>query len=225
MGASHKLAIMQKNTMKRLLLIMTPIVMIFNSASLNAQQAPIACFTGTINGSPPSCIVTFMDLSLNTPTSWLWRFGDGTASTIQNPVHAYFVPGNYTVTMKVTNLYGSDTLTKLNLINTSTCYYDTAIINPCDSMTGIREFKDVSRSVEIYPTPCFYSITIKLNYHFKSATLTLCNLYGQVVRQVNNISEQTISLNWDNLPSGLYFLCMTQDNSIIATEKLVIIDN
>ncbi|MEO5572007.1 MAG: PKD domain-containing protein [Bacteroidia bacterium] len=40
-------------------------------------------------------------------TGWLWDFGDGTAtSTLQNPVHNYISPGNFTVTLTVTTTSG-----------------------------------------------------------------------------------------------------------------------
>ncbi len=39
-------------------------------------------------------------------TSWLWDFGDGTNSTLQNPTHFYSVPGFYTVTLSVGTEFG-----------------------------------------------------------------------------------------------------------------------
>lgn len=33
--------------------------------------------------------------------SWLWDFGDGTTSTLKNPVHAFTQPGQYPVTLKI----------------------------------------------------------------------------------------------------------------------------
>lgn len=47
------------------------------------------------------------------PYNWLWNFGDGQTSTVQNPTHAYINPGNYTVTLTVTDNSGntsSDTI-------------------------------------------------------------------------------------------------------------------
>ena len=41
-----------------------------------------------------------------TITSWLWDFGDGQTSTLQNPSHVYATPGSYTVTLTVTNSDG-----------------------------------------------------------------------------------------------------------------------
>jgi hypothetical protein len=37
------------------------------------------------------------------PYTWLWNFGDGTTSTLQNSTHTYINPGNYTVILTVTD--------------------------------------------------------------------------------------------------------------------------
>jgi len=52
--------------------------------------------------NPIGCLGTamqFTDLSSPQPNSWLWNFGDGTSSTLQNPSHLFTTPGNYTVTL------------------------------------------------------------------------------------------------------------------------------
>lgn len=49
-------------------------------------------------GSP----VYFRDNSSGNPTSWSWDFGDGGASSAQNPSHTYAAVGTYTVTLTVT---------------------------------------------------------------------------------------------------------------------------
>ncbi|MBK7957147.1 MAG: T9SS type A sorting domain-containing protein [Bacteroidetes bacterium] len=59
---------------------------------------------------------------------------------------------------------------------------------------------------------------------FTNATLTINNHLGQTVKQIENISGQSITLFRDNLQSGLYFIHLTQDNKTIATDKLVIAD-
>ena len=46
------------------------------------------------------------------PDTWDWTFGDGGTSTEQNPVYEYTAVGTYTVTLTVSNAYGSDTETK-----------------------------------------------------------------------------------------------------------------
>ncbi|HSH65773.1 MAG TPA: PKD domain-containing protein, partial [Bacteroidia bacterium] len=64
-----------------------------------------------------SLTVQFTDQSQNSPTSWKWDFGDGTAtSTQQNPSHTYTVAGTYDVTLTATNTYGGDPVTKSQFI-------------------------------------------------------------------------------------------------------------
>ncbi len=43
-------------------------------------------------------------------TSWLWNFGDGTTSTLENPSHVYTNPGNYNVCLSYTNSCGPLTI-------------------------------------------------------------------------------------------------------------------
>lgn len=85
-------------------------------------------FTFTPNGPPTSqftasptatCsgMVNFTDQSFFAVTSWLWNFGDGNSSTIQNPSHTYTASGTYSVSLKATNANGSNTLVKPNYIS------------------------------------------------------------------------------------------------------------
>ena len=66
-------------------------------------NAPIANFTSNTTQGTAPLTIQFNDTSTDTPTSWLWNFGDGTTSTKQNPTHTYTTPGIYTVTLTATN--------------------------------------------------------------------------------------------------------------------------
>jgi PKD repeat protein len=57
--------------------------------------------------------VSWQDTSANGPTSWVWDFGDGTTSNVANPTHSWAHAGSYTVTLTVTNAYGTDTISIL----------------------------------------------------------------------------------------------------------------
>jgi PKD repeat protein len=69
------------------------------TVSLQPLDYPVSNFSYTQIGA--SC--TFTDLSSGNPVSWLWRFGDGDSSLLQNPVHTYLADGNYKVTLDVSN--------------------------------------------------------------------------------------------------------------------------
>jgi len=81
-------------------------------------STPITNFTATpMNGTTPLTVI-FTDTSTNTPTSWIWNFGDGntTNATVQNPVHTYLTAGTYTVSLYATNSRGSNTTIITNFI-------------------------------------------------------------------------------------------------------------
>lgn len=53
----------------------------------------------------PNTNVTFIDESINA-SDWIWDFGDGLTSSLQNPDHTYTEPGQYMVKLTVTNPAG-----------------------------------------------------------------------------------------------------------------------
>lgn len=59
---------------------------------------------------------------------------------------------------------------------------------------------------------------------FHNATLTVDNYLGQTVKQLKNISGHTVTLHRDNLPSGLYFVRLIEENKTIAADRLIITD-
>jgi PKD repeat protein len=87
-----------------------------SKSKLNAFQLPHADFKASVTSGYAQLSVAFTDTSTGKPTSWKWGFGDGTSSTVKNPVHMYSKTGKYAVSLKVTNAAGSDTVTKPNYI-------------------------------------------------------------------------------------------------------------
>ncbi|HLG35266.1 MAG TPA: T9SS type A sorting domain-containing protein [Bacteroidia bacterium] len=75
----------------------------------------------------------------------------------------------------------------------------------------------------VYPNP-FSSEAVLHTGMVHNATLTVENIFGQVVRQVENIRGASVILNRGNLPAGIYFMQLTGDNNIIAVKKFVIAD-
>lgn len=100
--------------------------------------APSADFQADITNS---CFGTihFSDLSTDIPQAWSWNFGDGDTSNIQNPIHTYTSPGTFTVTLKVTNTLGVDSLVRTAYINisfpTAPTYSGDTVICSGDSTT------------------------------------------------------------------------------------------
>ena len=84
-------------------LVVDPVWARFNPSTINDPDAMEGCAPHTIN---------FTDTSY-TPAgypivSWQWDFGDNTTSVLQNPTHTWANPGQYLVTLTITNSNGCD---------------------------------------------------------------------------------------------------------------------
>ncbi len=122
--------------MKKLILISISFITIYINC-LNAQP-PDAAFIANITSGCGQLMVNFIDLSANNPTSWLWDFGNGNTSALQNPSVVYINPASYTVTLIVSNADGSDTETKFDYINVyenPTADFTTDITSGCKDLT------------------------------------------------------------------------------------------
>jgi PKD repeat protein len=97
---------------------------------INADKA-MACVAGSLNLPPvPDFVannttipkqgfVAFTDQSSYNPTSWLWSFPGGSPATFNGktpPTIRYDNVGEYSVSLTVTNAFGSNTTTKTNYI-------------------------------------------------------------------------------------------------------------
>lgn len=90
--------------------------------------------------------------------------------------------------------------------------------------TGINFNSIVNSDIKFLPNPFNTQTVLLIDYPIKDAVFTLYNSYGQQVKQIRNISRQSVMINRDNLKTGLYFFRLTEGNKIIAADKLVITD-
>lgn len=90
-------------------------------------------------------------------------------------------------------------------------------------VVGINELI-AQNNFRIFPNPFSSMTTIHSDIIFKDATLTIYNSLGQEVKMLKNIFGQSITIQRDNLPIGLYSIRVTQNNKLIATDKLIIAD-
>jgi gliding motility-associated-like protein len=83
--------------------------------AVRVGSKPVADFSAT---PIPVCgkqLVYFTDLSVPAD-EWLWDFGDGTTSILQNPTHSYTDTGYFTIRLIATNNGCPDTLTRTNYV-------------------------------------------------------------------------------------------------------------
>lgn len=94
------------------------------------NSVPFAGFIANDTSAIVGQSISFTDQSTNSPSSWSWNFGDGATSSLQNPTHSYSSTGTYTVSLTVTNAYGSDTETKTGYIVVTASGNSTYYLSP-----------------------------------------------------------------------------------------------
>lgn len=153
-------------------------------------------------------IVSFFDSS-TMPLSWLWDFGDGFFSDLQNPVHVFSDSGTYYVCETVTNYCGTETF--------------------CDSITlkatGIFE---VPRNLQftIYPNPAqdFLFIHIQSPGN-KEIFYRIFNSQGIIVAKKRTFAKTKtakVPVDLTEYSKGIYYLHL-RVNGKNATRKFLIL--
>jgi len=180
------------------------------SAYVTPYPFPNAAFTYTASGYDMS----FAPLDA-TGKSYLWRFGDGTTSTLVKPFHQYLFFGNYNyiVTLVVTSQNGCvDSIRR--------------IINLGQS--GIHNSSNPMASWAVYPNPFSNQTTVA--YTLSEPTqvqLAIYDMQGRMIKQILNAHQEpgqyTTNIDAANagLVPGIYFLKIGYDG-YAETKKLVL---
>jgi len=114
---------------------------------------PIAKFSADpVSGGAP-LTVNFTDESAGTVDSWEWDFGDGCPVSLEeNPFHIYENSGSYTVSLTVTNAYGSDTETKEDYITVTIAEPAPDLkVNGEDGLVSITPIDNANVTVSLAP--------------------------------------------------------------------------
>lgn len=120
-------------------------------------------------------------------TSYLWNFGDNSAtSTDVAPNHSY-QPGTYTVTVTISNDCGEVTLTT------------TVVVEPLN----IKKIDAQELGISLYPNPTAQDIFLEYTKAIKVNALEMTNILGQKVYR-SNVAFDKININ--HLANGLYFV-------------------
>jgi len=98
-----------------------------------------------------------------------------------------------------------------------------------DAATGIKDDAgSQSAGVLLYPNPSFGQLNFRLDtYRSRNTNITIYNVLGQKVLELNNVSGQEVvqrNLNLSNLPAGVYFLQARLDQDVLI-KKFMLIGN
>ena len=91
----------------------------------------------------------------------------------------------------------------------------------CDSISVNINENSNQANYHFSPSPFVDQTTLNFRAAKQKVTLTLYNLSGQLIRKIDNISGNQVTIQRDGLPSGIYSFMLKTDERIIATGKLL----
>ncbi len=93
----------------------------------------------------------------------------------------------------------------------------------CEALLLNTDENVVTNSViNFAPNPFVNELMIRSETVLQNVTFKLYNMQGQLVREIRNLSGNSVSLNRENLSSGLYFAQLFENNKLIKTSKLIV---
>lgn len=157
--------------------------------------APTAGFTSSNTGP------AFSFTSTSTGgTSWLWDFGDGGASTVENPNHTYTSNGTFTVILITTNGCGSDTTSQTITV------------------TGVGLDEYAQDQLITYPNPATSLLTIISTGELIGETAVITDVFGKIIQTIE-IDQIETTIEIAQLSNGVYFLRIQNSDLVIRFIK------
>ncbi|MFI5140737.1 MAG: beta strand repeat-containing protein [Bacteroidia bacterium] len=166
--------------------------------SANASFTPSATLDSLANDTVS---ILFSNTSTNA-NSYLWDFGDGAETTVNNPSHTYTGQGTYTVTLAAINQTCGDTSVYYQVIT-----IDTTTGQPLT--TGIKALAINQNHMQISRDAMGYYV--QFNYLTKTnAVISVQNLLGEKI--VADIKQDNVANNKTYVPLG-----NTENNVLIIS--------
>jgi PKD repeat protein len=170
-------------------------------------SSPVASFNQNNDTICDHQYVQFLTPSANVPLSVEWEFPGGIPafSNLTAPVVKYNIPGTYDVKFKITNSYGTDSLTTTQAVTVLNC------------SLGIPENDAIILSV--FPNPAQEYVLLNSNLPITRYTLT--DISGKMIlnSEVSKLPQAKVDIS--HLASGVYLLKVVSEN-ISVTRKIVI---
>lgn len=91
----------------------------------------------------------------------------------------------------------------------------------CTPATSIDQVNAESNLISIFPNPVSEKTKIKIKVELKKATMIVFNSLNQEISRIVNVSGNQFEFDSNNLPAGLYYILLIEDNSEIARNKFV----
>jgi gliding motility-associated-like protein len=163
--------------------------------NITAHPLPVAAFTlNSSNLNLPSDVLICNNQSSGA-ASYLWEFGDGASSTLQNPSYNYTLVGNYQLQLTATSSFGCTDVAKAEIKTNAQILFPNAFTpNPSSSSGGFYDPSSLDNDI-------FFPYTAGV-IGFK---IQIFDRWGELIFESNDLKQGWDGFYRDKLcPSGVY---------------------
>jgi PKD repeat protein len=175
--------------------------------TFNAPAATTSAFTASSTAVNINNNVTFTDNSVSADAYW-WIFGDGSTSSLQNPVYAYPAPGVYTVTLNSISTVCGDTVTSQKVI----------------TVMGTTGISSLVSNEEMIFSKDQSGTYVKFNYNSQTkVNINVYNTLGQVIlaNDIRTVTNDKIYINLEDAKDQMIFVSISNlEKNTQVTKKL-----
>ncbi len=164
---------------------------------IKVKAIPVASFNYIVIGYT----TTFSNTTTGTGNTYLWNFGDGNTSTEVSPVHLYTQPGNYTVTLTVNNICGTNIISKtVTILAIPKASFSSDVTSGCTALTvhfndlstnnptswkwllpgGTPNMSSLQNPTIVYNNPGLYNVTLIATNSIGSDTIVKTNYINAI---------------------------------------------
>jgi PKD repeat protein len=150
--------------------------------------------------------VQFIEGSLGNAVNYFWEFGDGSTSTMQNPMHSFNDTGMHNVCLTVSDMFTGETSTFCREVEIAT-------------LTNVSEPGMAENQLQVFPNPATTVLNITCAECALGSNLQIFNLNGQKVFE-DQLNQKTETIDIRALESGVYVIKVIGDSGISTTRLI-----
>lgn len=138
------------------------------------------------------------------------------------PTQGGGLPDPYGVQIENPGTYAGGQMETSDPSGTYTTGFDMVFNTYVSITTNVASLQQNRNSFEIFPNPFSNQTLLRTTVTLTNATLSIYTILGQEIKTIKNISGKEIILNRSGLPEGIYFIVLTENNTFIAKDKIII---
>jgi len=111
-----------------------------------------------------------------------------------------------------------------NISNVGTVFYIDALSFSGTAPIGINELVENNNYSKLYPNPFNTNATITIDDKIKlnMASVIIYDVLGKEMKRINNITSNTITIEKGDMPNGIYFYKVINNETKITTGKFIV---